>query len=84
MTLSGRSISDPFVIGSSFVNCDRPKLCTIVDAFAPENDDVRLEDLSVEIEVTYVTERLFNNDNTHIAIRNRNRKFLIMSDLYYA
>jgi len=84
ITLSGRSKSDSFVIGSSFENCDCPKLCTIADVFVSENGDICFGDLSVEIEFAYTTDRPFNNSNSPIAIRNEDRKFLTMADILYA
>jgi hypothetical protein len=84
ITLSGRSKSDSFVIGSSFENCDCPKLCTIADVFVSENADICFGDLSVEIEFAYTTDRPFNNSNSPIVIRNEDRKFLTMADILYA
>jgi hypothetical protein len=81
ITLSDRSKSDSFVRGSSFENCDFPKLCTIADVFVSENGDIWFGDLSVEIEFAYTTDRPFNNSNSPIVIGNEDRTFFIIADI---
>lgn len=71
ITLSGRSKSDSFVIGSSLENCDCPKLCTIAEVFVSE------------IEFAYTTDKPFNNSNSAIAIGNEDSKFFTMADTPY-